>query len=220
MTTPVKKLTIKTCGDFTPAAIRALLLAHGPWLEEGEGDKKTRKQIMPPDGTAVEIIKISGEANGAQTGQTDKGQYTKLSGNFLGQDITTGELFSSKQCILPEYIGSQLGDALLSAGEGGSSVRFAFQITAKQKASAITGYEFGIKSLMDSAPTDAQAELMKLAGMTAPILKLDAPQVDPAAQAAALAAADAAAAEAKAKAAAAEAEAKADAAAKAKPVKK
>jgi hypothetical protein len=174
MTTPVKKLTIKTCGDFSPAKIRALLLALGPW--QGEGD--ARKQVAPEDGTAVDLIKIAGEANGAATGQTDKGQYTKLTGTFIGTDLTTGELYSSKACILPEYIGSQLGDALLTAGEGGTSVQFAFQITAKQKASAITGYEFGIKSLMQSAPTDAQARLMALAGIAAPVAKLAAPAAD------------------------------------------
>mgnify|MGYP003532524191 FL=1 len=172
MTTPVKKLTIKTCGDFSPAKIRALLLALGPW--QGEGD--ARKQVAPEDGTAIDLIKIAGEATGAQTGQTDKGQYTKLTGSFIGTDLTTGELFSSKACILPEYIGSQLGDALLTAGDNGSSVQFAFQITAKQKASAITGYEFGIKSLMQSAPTDQQARLMALAGITAPAPKLKAPE--------------------------------------------
>jgi len=177
MTTPVKKLTIKTCGDFSPAKIRALLLALGPW--QGEGD--ARKQVAPEDGTAIDLIKIAGEATGAQTGQTDKGQYTKLTGSFIGADLTTGELFSSKACILPEYIGSQLGDALLTAGDNGSSVQFAFQITAKQKASAITGYEFGIKSLMQSAPTDQQARLLALAGIAAPAPKLEAPAPAPAA---------------------------------------
>ena len=67
------------------------------------------------------------------------------------------------------------------AGDNGSSVQFAFQITAKQKASAITGYEFGIKSLMQSAPTDQQARLMALAGIAAPAPKLEAPAPAPAA---------------------------------------
>ncbi len=167
MTTPVKKLTIKTCGDFSAPRLRELLLALGPIVDG--------KPTAPPDGTALDIIKIAGEATSAQTGQTDKGAYTKLGGTFIGTDLTTGELYSSKACILPEFIGAQLGDALLSAGENGTSVQFAFQITVKQKASAVTGYEFGIKSLMQSAPTDAQARLMALAGIEAPTPRLAAP---------------------------------------------
>lgn len=174
MTTPVKKLTIKTCGDFSAVRIRELLLALGPKDADG-------KQTAPPDGTTVELLKISGEATSAKTGQTDKGQYTKLGGNFLGQDLIDGELFSSKECILPEYIGSQLGEALMQAGENGAVVTFGFKVAAKQKASAVTGYEFKIISTTQTELTDAQKRLMTLGGMTAPVPKLAAPAEAPAA---------------------------------------
>lgn len=177
--TPLKKMTIKTCGDFSVAKLRAALLALGPMVKQPDG---TEKRMAPEDGTALDLIKIAGEASGAESGQTDKGSYTKLTGQFVGTDLLTGELYSSRACILPDYIGAELGAALLNAGEGGQSVQFAFLITAKQKASAVTGYEFGIKSLMNIEPTDAAKRLMALAGITAPVKQLEssAPAAAPA----------------------------------------
>lgn len=191
--TPLKKMTIKTCGDFSVSKIRAALLALGPQVVQPDG---TTKQQPPEDGTALDLIKIAGEASGAESGQTDKGSYTKLTGQFIGTDLLTGELYSSRACILPDYIGAELGAALLGAGEGGQSVQFAFLITAKQKASAVTGYEFGIKSLMNIEPTDAAKRLMALAGITAPAAKVligSAPVLDVSAAAPAAAPAEPAA---------------------------
>lgn len=213
--TPLKKMTLKTCGDFSPSKLRALLLAMGPTQTEADG---TSKKVMPQDGTALPLLKIAGEASSAETGSTPLGSYTLLQGQFIGTDLTTGELYSSKKCILPDYIGSELGAALLAAGEDGKSVQFAFEIIVKQKASSVTGYEYSIKSLMNIEPTDTAKRLMALAGITAPVAKLAAPAVDPAQQAADMAAADAAAAEAATKAAA-EAAAKAEAEAKEKAAK-
>lgn len=142
----IRKITIKTCGDFTVKRIKELLSK----VEEGQ---------------SVDLLKVAGLATGAATGQTDKGQFTRLSGQFVGTDLTTGELYQSGQCILPEYIGSQLGAALMM--QDGKAVQFAFKIAAKRKDSALTGYEYAVSPLIDSRPTDAMSELMKLAGIEA-----------------------------------------------------
>jgi hypothetical protein len=152
----VRKLTIKTCGDFTIQKIRKTLQDVAGY----DGDKQ--KDI--PDGTTVDILKIAGESTSATTGQTDKGSFTKLGGSFIGTDMTTGELYQSGVCILPDFIGSQLGAAILQSK---SSVQFAFLIQAKAKANAVTGYEFAIKPLMESKPTDAMQRIMALAGIEA-----------------------------------------------------
>jgi hypothetical protein len=170
--TPLKKMTIKTCGDFTSQKLRGLLLALGPIQKDPDGKEK---QVYPEDGTALPIIKIAGEASGAESGETPLGAYTLLQGQFVGTDLTTGELYSAKKCILPDYIGSELGDALLNAGAEGQSVQFAFEIVVKQKASSVTGYEYGIKSLMAIEPTDTAKRLLQLAGITVPVKQLAAP---------------------------------------------
>lgn len=152
----IRKITIKTCGDFTVKRIKELLLAAGGRDENGNPK-------MPDDGTTVDLLKVAGMATSASTGQTDKGQFTRLTGTFVGTDLITGELYQSGQCILPEYIGSQLGAALLMADD--TAVQFAFKIGAKAKENAITGYEFIVVPLMESRQTSAMVELMKLAGI-------------------------------------------------------
>lgn len=143
----LRKITIKTCGNFSIARIKEVIAAAR--LEDGQ---------------SAPLLRIAGQSTGAKTGQTDKGQFTKLLGSFIGTDMTTGALYQSGQCILPEFIGGTLGSALM----GGESVRFAFQIEARRKDNAITGYEFVIKPLIDTKPTDAMAELMSLAGIKVP----------------------------------------------------
>jgi hypothetical protein len=143
----LRKITIKTCGNFTIARIKEVMEA-----------------AKLADGQSVPLLKIVGESTGAKTGQTTHGMFTRLSGSFVGTDMTTGALYQSGQCILPEFIGAQLG-AALSQGE---SVRFAFQIEARRKDNAITGYEFAVKPLIESKPANAMQELMALAGIKLP----------------------------------------------------
>ena len=140
----IKKITIKTCGGFSVARIKEVMTAAN--LSEGQG---------------VPLLKIAGEANGAKTGQTDKGDYVKFKGQFVGTDMTTGELYSAGECILPHYLGSQLAIALTE----GESVRFAFEIGAQRADTAITGYAFTVKPLMEIKLSDSVAELMALAGI-------------------------------------------------------
>lgn len=164
----LRKLTIKTCGDFTIAKIKKLLQDQAGYTDG--------KPNEIPDGTSVDLIKIAGESTGAVTGQTDKGEFTKLTGSFVGTDLTTGALYQSGVCILPEYIGKQLGAALLS--NKGTAVEFAFLISAKHKANAITGYEYTVKPLIESKPTDSMARLMALAGIEKKAPALEAPKAD------------------------------------------
>lgn len=149
----VRKLTIKTCGNFTIARIKSLL--YGTTNDKGEQVGGVK------EGESVALLRIAGNSTGAKTGQTDKGEYTKLLGSFIGTDLTTGELFQSGQCILPEFVGGVLGEALKS----GSAVRFAFEIHARRKDSAVTGYEFVVKPLLTAESSDAMKELAALAGI-------------------------------------------------------
>lgn len=162
----LRKITIKTCGDFTVKKIKELLDTRGPTVE------KDGKTIPGPvaEGEVVPLLKVVGESNGAKTGQTDKGTFTKLLGNFVGTDLTTGALYQSQVCILPEFIGGALGAALT----GGAPVQFAFEIGAKRKDSAVTGYEFVVKPLIAAKPTDKMLELMNAAGIAPPALAIEA----------------------------------------------
>lgn len=157
----VRKLTIKSCGGFTVARIKELVGK----VAEGE---------------SVALLKIAGNSTGAKTGQTDKGEYTRLLGSFIGTDLITGELFQSGQCILPDFVGGVLGASLKS----GQAVRFAFEIHARRKDTAVTGYEYAVKPLMTAESSDAMKELAALAGIdlskAPPALPAPTPAADPA----------------------------------------
>lgn len=156
----LRKLTIKTCGDFTKLKIMKAL-----------ADAKVA------DGEGIDLLKIAGEVSGATTGQTDKGSYTLLSGLFVGTDMLTGALYQSGKCILPDFVGSAIGAAVL---QGGQSAQFALMIGAKRSDTAVTGYEFTVKPLVEMAASSAAQRLMALAGIETPKLAAPVPAADPA----------------------------------------
>lgn len=173
----LRKITIKSCGDFTQARVREVIAKTV--------SPKTGKPGLE-DGESVAIIRVVGTASGAKSGQTEKGTYTKLAGNFVGTDLTTGALYQSGQCILPEFVGAQLGAALL--GGGAEGVDFAFEITAKRDDSAVTGYSYGVKPLIETKASDKMTELMAKAGIALPSANAPAALANNAAPAAAPAA--------------------------------
>lgn len=150
----LRKITIKTAGNFTRARLNEVIAA-----------------AKLADAEQAPILRVAGESSGAKTGQTDKGTFTKLSGSFIATDLTTGAQYQSGQCILPEFIGAQLGAGLI----GGDSVRFAFEIAVQRKDDAITGYQFAIKPLMETKLSAPMLELATLIGIDPAAPKLAAP---------------------------------------------
>lgn len=156
----LRKITIKTCGNFTIARVREVMEA-----------------AKLKDGESVPLLRVVGTAAGAKSGQTALGTFTKLAGQFVGTDLTTGAVYQSGQCILPEFVGAQLGAALLGAGgqADAKGVDFAFEITAKKDDKSVSGYTYGVKPLIETKPSDRMADLMAKAGIVLP-----APSVTPA----------------------------------------
>jgi hypothetical protein len=136
----LRKITISTCG-FDKTAINLAIEANG-------------KQ-------ATELLKIAGITTGAKPGQTDKGEYLKLIGEFRAVNLVTGELFSSSACILPNFVTEPLAVALESSPE----VEFGLLITAKPNAKSVTGYEFGVVPLVEAKASDKLAGLLESSGM-------------------------------------------------------
>lgn len=142
----LRKITIKTCGDFKLKKVKEIVAS----LKEGESKP---------------IIKVSGECINAKTGQTAMGAFTRLTGNFVGVDLTTGEMYQSGECILPDYVGAQLGAAIL--GANGKSVNFAFEILAQRVDNAIAGFAYQIKPIGDVSISESQKRLLAMLGVDA-----------------------------------------------------
>lgn len=145
----LRKLTIKTAG-FDIAAVKAA-------VAEGKGK--------------AALLNIAGIVNSAKPGQTDKGEFLKLFGEFRAVNLQTGEQFTSGQAILPNFIADQFAGVLAQAG----TVEFALQIGAKEDKASVTGYQFTVSSLVESKASDRMQELIEKAMKNAPALPAPKP---------------------------------------------
>ena len=132
----LRKITIKTCG-FDVTEIKSLL-----------GDRKS-----------IDLIKIVGVTSSYKVGQTDKGEFIKLAGTFNAINLNTAEMFSSSECLLPNFISGSIAEALKNSSE----VEFALQIGVKADATSVTGYQYTVKPLIDAKPSEKLLALMDAA---------------------------------------------------------
>jgi len=145
MSEMLRKLTLKNTG-FDVATIKLAL----------EGKR------------SVELIKIAGVTTKAQPGQTDKGEYLKLIGEFRAVNLISGEVFESGVCLLPNFISDRIAGALNVSEQ----VEFALAIGAKANPGSVTGYEFTCTPLVEAQPSDRMAGLLEACGMNG-LLALD-----------------------------------------------
>lgn len=145
-----RKITLRTCG-LTVDAIKDAL------KESAEGADR-------------ELLKVAGVTVACAVGQTDKGEFIRLKGEFVAVSQITGEQFTSAECILPTFLGTTLQTALAQSEQ----VEFALSIGARKSAKSVTGYEFIARPLIKAEPNARMAKLLAVAGMDKP-LELAAP---------------------------------------------
>lgn len=148
-----RKITLRTCG-CTVDAIKAATAN----VAEGE---------------SVELLKIAGVTTSCAVGQTDKGEFIRLNGEFLAVNQITGEQFAASQTILPTFLGQMLQSALAASEQ----VEFALSIGARKSAKSVTGYEFVARPLVNAEPSARLSKLLAVAGMDKP-LALAAPKAE------------------------------------------
>ncbi len=138
----LRKLTIKSCG-FGVTEIKELVNADTP---------------------SANLLKIVGVTTGAKPGQTDKGEYLKLIGQFRASNMITGEQFDAAACILPSFISDSLAAALNQSEE----VEFAIMIGVKFDASAVTQYVYTVTPLIEAQVSDKMAALLAVSDAYVP----------------------------------------------------
>jgi hypothetical protein len=114
--------------------------------------------------TKAALANVAGIVSAGKPGQSDKGEYLKLIGEFRAINLLTGEQFSSAACILPNFIADQFRPVL----EQNGSVEFALQIGARVNDRSVTGYEFTVTPLVESRSSDRMAELIQAATASLP----------------------------------------------------
>jgi len=140
-----RKITLRTCG-CTVDAIKAAVAD----LTEGQN---------------IELLKIAGVTTSCAVGQTDKGEFIRLNGEFLAVNQLTGEQFAASQTILPTFLGQMLQSALAASEQ----VEFALSIGARKSAKSVTGYEFVARPLVNAEPSARLSKLLAVAGMDKPL---------------------------------------------------
>lgn len=137
-------------------------------------DAKTIKATVDEQDKAA-LIRVAGIVNAAKPGQTDKGEFLALIGEFSALNLQTGEQFSSGKCILPNFIADQFGAVLQQHG----TAEFGLEIGAKKDDSAVTGYTFTVRPLVESKSSNRMQELIQTISAEAPALP--APSAKPSA---------------------------------------
>lgn len=112
---------------------------------------------------AVALLRIAGIAQEGAPGQTDKGEYLKLKGEFRATNLITGQLFEAATAILPSFITDRISTALK-----GGPVEFALEIGVKADPTSVTGYQYTAQPLVEAKPSDRLAGLLQASGMLHP----------------------------------------------------
>lgn len=126
------------------------------------------------DGENAPLARIVGITTMSETGQTDKGEFIRLHGDFQAINLIDGTKFSSGQCILPSFIAVQLVAALKTSPE----VEFALEIGAKADEESVTGYQYTVKPLIEA---ETNSRLSQLLAKSKAFQALPAPAAPPAA---------------------------------------
>ena len=132
--------------------------------------KAVQQKTAPlEDGEQCALVRVVGITTDVQTGQTDKGEFVRLIGEFQAVNLLTGKRFASGQCILPSFIAVSIAGALKVSPE----VEFALEIGAKADEASVTGYQYTVRPLIE---TESNTRLSQLLSKSK-ALELPAPEM-------------------------------------------
>lgn len=150
-----KKLTVRDIMGAkvqTLAAVQALISAGN-----------SGKNPVP-----LAICRIIGRTNKGKPGSTDKGEFMRFVGEFVGINMLTGEQLSAGAVILPGAAESAIYGALgplNDKGESVNTVEFAVEVSVKYDAASATLYTYTCTPLIEPKTSDPMKALMQAAGV-------------------------------------------------------
>lgn len=114
----------------------------------------------------LKLMRVLGAANGVKSGVSDFGEWRALAGQFRATNISTGEVFDSAVCFLPD-VALELVIAQLEGGAKG--VEFAFDISAVLDETVAVGYSYRASPLIQSEEESPISRLeAKMAALSLP----------------------------------------------------
>lgn len=175
MASLLKKLTIRDIMGNKPQNL--------PQVRQMVTDGIDKKNPAP-----VALCRIIGRTNKAKPGSTDKGEYVRFIGEFIGVNLFTGERFTAGSAILPGAAEMAVYGAigpLNDKGQADNTVEFALEVAAKFDEKAVTQYVFSVSSLVEAKVSNPMQALLEQAKVTdAPALAAPKPETKPAASSA------------------------------------
>lgn len=109
-----------------------------------------------------ELFTVYGRAAAVKTGESDKGPWVAVLGEFKAIRID-GETFASYKFFPPSHAFAEGLQAMIALDAG--PVDFAVKVTARYDQTAITRYVYDIENLMESRPSAALASIEQAIGI-------------------------------------------------------
>lgn len=153
-----KKLSARSFGKVRPPFI---LNADGSIKTYAEGDRKGEQMIA--NGETKWLYTVFGIATGVREGDTEKGHWVSIQGDFLGvsveNDSKTGE---PRRIRAGEFFPPPILTPILKSavdGRDGGFVEFGFRIGVIGDDTAITNYTYTCEQIMEATESAAVEKL-------------------------------------------------------------
>lgn len=110
------------------------------------------------------LCRMYGTASGSKVGVSDFGEWTALTGQFRGLNLSTGETFDSGICFLPDVANDMVLGALNS---GATAVDFAFDVGVVLDEDSATGYVYRASPVLQEEANPISRLEEKMAALAA-----------------------------------------------------
>lgn len=146
--TPIKNITVGNC-----ATIKVKDL---PPLFEDDGETPTGKTLL--------LLRVAGYVRDLKSGSGTYGDWTKMIGDFAATNYVTGEVFASRECMLPGAYGDALIETVSFAiQKGGESVKFSCDISvSRSKREPTKKYVFTVRPVLDVEFSSPAMQLLSM----------------------------------------------------------
>lgn len=114
------------------------------------------------------LANMAGNAISFTTGKSEKGDWCKLHGQFVGVNLETGEVLRAGECFLPLVAEKLVVPALKQ--NPNKSVQFGFKIGVQRDEQAATNYVYVAEPIADVAGHDPLQPLLEKMQLTTPAL--------------------------------------------------
>lgn len=140
--TPVAKISVKSVSG-TPQTSKLPPLRINVTDENPEGD--------PNPNAEMHILRVAGYANTVKSGTSNYGEWRALVGEAAATDMSTGEVFVSKACILPGSIHEALCDTLTEKlrEDAAAQIRYKVDVFVKRSARDKNKYEYVCRPVIE-----------------------------------------------------------------------